>query len=81
MNVEKNTDGEKSEDDRKVSQAGRDKSESAFRGILSRQHPLNHVLIGSMGGHCDKGGGEKAVQTVYSVSKTALRVAQRSFGK
>ena len=56
---EQNADCEKTEDDGEIGQTGKDQRQAALGGIFGRQHPLHHVLVGAVRGHCDEGGAEE----------------------
>ena len=59
MNPEKNSDAKKGKDDGQIGQAGTNEGKTASGGVLGGQHTLDHVLIGSVGGHGDKGRGKE----------------------
>ncbi len=60
VDIKKNADPEEGEHDGDIGQAGTDEGEPAAGGVLGCEHPLDHVLIRSVGGHGDKGGGEES---------------------
>ena len=59
VDPKKDPDAQKGEDDGKVRQAGTNEGEAATGRVFGGKHALDHVLIGSVGGHGDKGRGKE----------------------
>ena len=55
---EQDSDGEEGEGDRDVGEAAEDQGELRAPGVGGRQQALDHVLIGAMGRHREKGGAD-----------------------